>query len=165
MILLSFGSSFWSRLELISCVFLSYLTTDMAEYWHWHACAVKGSTFVCFHSVGRKKSYCQGFIPVARSTNNEYRLFFFPRLTSVYEANKAECDGIWRFVEERKKANFEKFKPNKANYISYCQPSLFFGGKESLQGVILWSSLCNHMRFTFKKSHLTCKIALLPRAE
>lgn len=156
MILLSFGSSPWSWLELISCVFFSYLTTDMAEYWHWHACAVKGSTFVCFHSVGRKKSYCQGFIPVARSTNNEYRLFF-PRLTSVYEANKAECDGIWRFVEER--------KPNKANYISYCQPSLFFRGEKSLQGVILWSSLCNRMFFTFKKSHLTCKIAILPRAE
>lgn len=42
-------------------------------------------------------------------------------------------EGSWK----KERANFEKFKPNKANYISYCQPSLFFGGKESLQGVIL----------------------------
>lgn len=35
-------------------------------------------------------------------------------------------EGSWK----KERGNFEKCKLNKANYISYCQPSLFFGGKK-----------------------------------
>lgn len=153
MILLSFGSSPWSRLELISCVFLSYLTTDMAEYWHWHACAVKGSTFVCFHSVGRKKSYCQGFIPVARSTNNEYRLFFFPRLTSVYEANKAECDRYLKVRGRKKEPILRNLSQTKQIISATVSLPYFSGGKkvckvsfyEVLSAIVCVSPLRNHI--------------------
>lgn len=153
MILLSFGSSFWSRLELISCVFLSYLTTDMAEYWHWHACAVKGSTFVCFHSVGRKKSYCQGFIPVARSTNNEYRPFFF---SSFNQRIWGKQSWVWRYLKVRgrkKEPILRNLSQTKQIISATVSLPYFSGGKkvckvsfyEVLSAIVCVSPLRNHI--------------------